>query len=71
MFDAEMNTAQGAVTNDYAEYHISDHLGNVRVRYVDKDANGVLTTTKDQAENEIVGSYHYYPFGMLMEEEAC
>lgn len=67
LYNAEMPTTDGIVTNDFAEYHISDHLGNVRVRYVDKDDNGTLKTTKVEDETEIVGSYHYYPFGMLME----
>ncbi len=49
----------------YREFFLKDHLGNIRVRYVDKNGNGLIEVdTTDQKVNELTGSYHYYPFGM-------
>jgi RHS repeat-associated protein len=45
------------------EYHIKDHLGNIRVTYRDKDKNdgGYVGVADIKQIN------HYYPFGMNME----
>ena len=43
------------------EYSIKDHLGNTRVTFADLNGNGQI------AENEILQTDHYYPFGMRME----
>lgn len=52
----------------YLEWNIVDHLGNVRVRYVDKDNDGNIFVKKDDPIlNEIIGSTHYYPFGLATE----
>lgn len=52
----------------FAEYNIKDHLGNIRTRYGDKDADGVLIYSPYNDEgNEVFGSNHYYPFGMETE----
>lgn len=60
----------GTQNNPYLEWAISDHLGNVRVRYVDKDKDGAISVVPaDDVSSEITGSYHYYPFGMKMEGE--
>lgn len=58
----------GTNNNPYLEWVINDHLGNVRVRYVDKNNDGVISVNQgDDITNEIIGSYHYYPFGMKMD----
>ena len=43
------------------EYHIKDHLGNLRLQYSDLNNNG-----KIESANEILSESHYYPFGMAM-----
>jgi RHS repeat-associated protein len=43
------------------EYHIKDHLGNVRVTYGDAGNDGTLAITDVKQIN------HYYPFGLNME----
>jgi len=69
VFDGELETIDG-IKNKYAEFVIRDHLGNTRVRFVDKDKNGELEVIEnDSIANELIGSYHYYPFGMEMEGE--
>jgi len=40
------------------EYHIKDHLGNVRVTFVDDNNNGLITGTELRSRND------YYSFGM-------
>ena len=58
----------GSSPSDYLEWNISDHLGNVRVRFTDKDGDGIpRADAEDEVKNEVLGSYHYYPFGMKME----
>ncbi|NUO03198.1 MAG: RHS repeat-associated core domain-containing protein, partial [Saprospiraceae bacterium] len=49
------------------EYSIRDHLGNVRISYTDKNANGKVDVTNNSTTNEILQENHYYPFGMNME----
>jgi len=46
-------------TNFVNQYAIKDHLGNVRVRIQDKNANGSV-----EKASEILEETHYYPFGM-------
>ena len=47
---------------------MTDHLGNVRTRCIDKNKNGKIDISKnDQNKNELGASYHYYPFGLQME----
>ena len=44
------------------EYHLKDHLGNVRLVYADLNNDGLV-----QTPSEIIKELHYYPFGMTME----
>jgi len=71
--------------NDEAvyEYHLKDHLGNVRIAFADKDGYGYIepfsvnpnepnTGGVDGAawnltDTEILQESHYYPFGMAMD----
>lgn len=49
----------------YHEYYLRDYLGNTRVRIADKDGDNKIKFDPDHPkEDEILGSYHYYPFGM-------
>jgi RHS repeat-associated protein len=59
---------EGFSGDAYAEWHISDHLGNVRVAYVDKNVDGyAVTDPSDAAANEVTATHHYYPHGMRFE----
>ena len=67
VFNGELETNEGTLTT-YPEWVIRDHLGNTRVRFVDKDRNGEIDVYKnDELGTELIGSYHYYPFGMTFE----
>ena len=44
------------------EYHIRDHLGNIRLSYSDLNADGLITTP-----DEIIEEMHFYPYGLLMQ----
>ena len=39
-------------------------LGNTRVRFADKDNDGVIDVTNNSNTNEILEESHYYPFGL-------
>jgi RHS repeat-associated protein len=60
------------------EYHLKDHLGNIRVTYNDKDGidadndgvldgDGLVEIDNATGLNEIKQINHYYPFGLNME----
>ncbi|MBK7939720.1 MAG: hypothetical protein IPJ82_22700 [Lewinellaceae bacterium] len=61
--------AEGRVYNNSGtlryEYSIRDHLGNTRLTFTDKNANGVVDVTNTSA-NEILQENHFYPFGLDM-----
>lgn len=61
--------AEGRVFNDAGinkyEYSIRDHLGNTRLTFRDKNANGVVDVSPEA--NEVVQENHYYPFGLNTE----
>ncbi len=44
------------------EYTLKDHLGNARISFTDKNANGIVDVPSD-----IVQENHYYPFGLNYE----
>jgi RHS repeat-associated protein len=60
--DAQLDQADCRILLWEWQYHLKDHLGNVRVTFSDADLNGVI----DNA-TEIMEEYHYYPFGMQTE----
>jgi hypothetical protein len=49
------------------EYNITDHLGNTRLTFTDKDGDGVIEIFENADSNEVLSESHYYPFGMQME----
>jgi len=49
------------------EYNLTDHLGNLRLSFADRNGDGDVDITSDPATNEILQEHHYYPFGMAME----
>jgi len=49
------------------EYTITDHLGNSRLTFTDKNGNGRIDQSDDPVTNEVLQENHYYPFGMAME----
>jgi hypothetical protein len=46
------------------EYNITDHLGNTRLTFTDKDGDGVIEIFENADSNEVLSEHHYYPFGM-------
>jgi len=48
------------------EYYLTDHLGNIRVSFTDKDNDGLITVALDST-NEVLEENHFYPFGMKMD----
>ena len=57
------------------QFQLTDHLGNVRILFEDKNQNGSITKVNPDGrsknphiidEEEIVVINHYYPFGMQM-----
>ncbi|MEM9549031.1 MAG: hypothetical protein AAGA77_23795, partial [Bacteroidota bacterium] len=68
MYNVDLPDEANHGPKDYTEWSIMDHLGNTRVRYIDKNEDGSITNNRfDEKENEISGTYHYYPYGLVME----
>ena len=68
MYNTTLQTPAGEERRDFVEWSISDHLGNTRIRYIDKDNDNQINVSEDDdAADELSGSYHYYPFGLVME----
>gem|GEM_PF-2020843 len=63
--------AEGRVSFDNGqslyEYNLTDHLGNLRLSFADRNGDGDVDITSDPATNEILQEHHYYPFGMALE----
>lgn len=61
------NTNTGTTSADALryEYAIKDHLGNLRLMFTDKNANGKVDVT-NTVSNEILQESHYYAFGLEM-----
>lgn len=49
------------------EYSLRDHLGNTRLTFTDRDANGIVDITNNPTTSDILQENHYYPFGMAYE----
>ncbi len=56
---------QDTAGNWVHEFHLKDHLGNVRVVFSDRNLDGNLTLSQDN--QELVQETHYYPFGMAFD----
>ena len=48
------------------EYSLTDHLGNTRLMFSDKNGNGIVDMSDDPETTEVLQESHYYPFGMQM-----
>ena len=48
------------------EYSLTDHLGNTRLMFSDRNGNGVVDMSDDPETTEVLQENHYYPFGMQM-----
>ena len=59
-----INHAEGYIEKDGAGYkyvyRLTDHLGNARVSFKDKNADGIIK----QDEDEVIETSDYYPFGL-------
>jgi RHS repeat-associated protein len=51
-----------AITPSKYEYTLTDHLGNARIQFSDKNNDGTI-----QPATELIQANHYYPFGLNQE----
>lgn len=58
-----LNVETSNTLNWRKEYALRDHLGNTRLMFADKNANGIVDVTNSAATNDILQENHYYPFG--------
>ena len=62
--EGRITTISGTLKYEYA---MKDHLGNTRLMFCDKNANGVITQSGAPESSEVTQENHYYGFGMAME----
>jgi len=62
-----LNVETNNTLNWRKEYSIHDHLGNIRLMFADKNANGIVDVTNSASTNDILQESHYYPFGLSYE----
>jgi RHS repeat-associated protein len=65
VFNTNLSAASTAEVLRY-EYVIKDHLGNARLTFTDKNANGQIDMSNVGTVNEVIQESHYYPFGLDM-----
>ncbi|WP_373550644.1 RHS repeat domain-containing protein [Haliscomenobacter sp.] len=49
------------------EYSFRDHLGNTRLAFTDRNANGIVDITGTASTSDILQENHYYSFGLAFE----
>ena len=67
-FVAEASNTPVAVIRGQKRYELSNHLGNVHLVVSDRKQMVCSGNAYSHYEAEIINTYDYYPFGMLMEE---